>query len=74
MKFNIKFFKKKGQSPYFIRRHYSVPSMNLVRASIVIMYNHDDVKDDNDVLYLIMKKVDDNYNVKLLPDQIQLLN
>lgn len=70
MKFIINLLKKKKS--VFIRRHFAVQSINLVRATI--LYNADEVKSDNDVLYLIMKQIHKNYNITLKPDQIQLLN
>ena len=55
-----------------MRRHFSVPTMGLVRAEI--QYLPEEVENDNDVLYLIMKQIHKTYSIKLLPDQIQLLN
>jgi hypothetical protein len=71
MKFNIKFLKKKQHS-FYIRKYFSVPSMGLIRAEI--LYHPEEVNNDNDIIYLIMKQIKANYNIQLLPDQIQLLN
>jgi len=71
MKFKLKFLFKK-QTVLYTKRYFEVPVMNLKRAEI--LYHPDEVKDDNDVLYLIMKQILMNYNVKLLPEHIKLLN
>lgn len=71
MKFSLKLFKK-AKTISYMRRHFSVPTMGLVRAEI--QYLPEEVENDNDVLYLIMKQIHKTYSIKLLPDQIQLLN
>lgn len=70
MKFSFKFSKKK-EGFLYMRRHFAVPTMGLVRSSI--LYKSTEVNNDNDVLYLIMKQIKENYHIQLLPDQIELL-